>query len=72
MNISHNDVVVRTFTTVVAVVNVKHLILWKHTTAERTKSTQSQQSLSAPLLLLLMLHAEYFAQTSYMAMIYYA
>ena len=32
-------------------------IMEAHTTAEHTKSTQSQQSLSAPLLLLLMLHA---------------
>ncbi len=59
-------------TQVVAVVKFKHLAVWKHTTAEHTKSTQSQQSLSAPLLLLLMLHAKCFAQTGYMAMIYYA
>ena len=45
-------------------------IMEAHTTAEHTKSTQSQQSLSAPLLLLLMLHAKCFAQTAYMAMIY--
>jgi len=52
------------------VVKFKHLVLWKHTTAKHIKSTQTQQPLSAPLLLLLVLHAKCFGQTAHMAMIY--